>query len=193
LELVDNPRDIRLEVTARAVGWELLKHRLQTGDVSEILEKGVGGAHELIERELALEPQEIGQLRPATRWNLQKVLKYRDPRFILAIGRRAQDHINLLLAKPVMMRTLLDNLETEAISKSKTKSTSLSEFEEKRASFYRDLSRAGQVRPGETKGALRLSQGALARPKRRSRLRPSLPEGPSPTRYTFGTIYGQDT
>jgi large subunit ribosomal protein L17 len=93
LELVDNPRDIRLEVTARAVGWELLKHRLQTGDVSEILEKGVGGAHELIEKELALEPQEIGQLRPATRWNLQKVLKYRDPRFILAIGRRAQDHI----------------------------------------------------------------------------------------------------
>jgi hypothetical protein len=88
------------------------------------------------------------------------------------------------------MRTLLDNLEIEAKSKSKDKSTSLSEFEEKRASFYRDLCRAGQARPGETKGALRLSQGALARPKHRSQ---SLPEGPSPTRYTFGTIYGQGT
>jgi hypothetical protein len=93
LELVDNPRDIRLEITARAVGWELLKHRLQTGDVSEILGKGVGGAQELIETELALKPQEAGLLRPATRWNLQKVLKYRHSDFIQAIGKKAQDHI----------------------------------------------------------------------------------------------------
>jgi len=89
------------------------------------------------------------------------------------------------------MRILLDNLEKEA--KSTRKSTSLSEFEEKRASFYRDLSRAGQVRPGDTTGALRSSQGALARPKGWSRLRPGLREGPSPTRYTFGTIYRQGT
>jgi hypothetical protein len=93
LELVDNPRDIRLEVTARAVGWELLKDRLQTGDMSDILQKGVDGAKELIDRELALQPREVGLLRPATRWNLQKVLRYRSQGFVGEVGRKAQDHI----------------------------------------------------------------------------------------------------
>jgi hypothetical protein len=93
LELVDNPRDIKLEVTARAVGWELLKERLQSGNVSDILQKGVDGAQELILKELALDPRKIGQLRPTTRWNLQKVLRYRNPALIEDIGRKAQDHI----------------------------------------------------------------------------------------------------
>jgi hypothetical protein len=93
LELVDNPRDIRLEVTARAVGWELLKERLQKGDVSEILQKGVDGAEELIMNEITLEPTEVGLLRPATRWNLQKVLRFRGPSLIEDIARKAQDHI----------------------------------------------------------------------------------------------------
>jgi len=192
LELVDNPRDIKLEVTARAVGWELLKDRLQNGDVSEILQKGVDGAEELIMNEIALEPTEVGQLRPATRWNLQKVLKFRGPSSIEDIGRKAQDHIHLLLAKPVLMRTLLDDLEKEA--KQKNTPSSLSEFEQKRTSFYRSKPRAGQVPPGETKTALRISQGALApdrrtRRQRQSRRPPSVPK----PRYTFSDIYGQRT
>lgn len=93
LELVDNPRDIKLEVTARAVGWELLKERLRTGDVSKLLQKGVDGADKLIKSELALEPRAVGQLRPATRWNLQKVFKFRDASYIDFVAKKAQDHI----------------------------------------------------------------------------------------------------
>jgi len=191
LELVDNPRDIRLEVTARAVGWELLKERLQKGDVSEILQKGVDGAEELIMNEITLEPTEVGLLRPATRWNLQKVLRFRGPSLIEDIARKAQDHIHLLLAKPVLMRTLLDDLEKEA----KNTPSSLSEFEQKRASFYRSKPRAGQVPPGETKSALRISQGALAKPERRTRRQRASrrPLAVPKPRYTFGDIYGQRT
>lgn len=94
------------------------------------------------------------------------------------------------MAKPVLMRTLLDDIEKKA--KEKDTPTSLSEFERRRASFYRDNTRAGQVPPGETKGPLRLSQGALARPERRAnRHRPNIPIKSKPSRFTFGTLYGK--
>src|ERR1700749_234395 len=35
LELVDNPRDLRVALTARAVGWDLLAHRLKSGGSSK--------------------------------------------------------------------------------------------------------------------------------------------------------------
>jgi len=190
LELVDNPWDIKLEVTARAIGWELLKERLRTGDVSDILQKGVDGAGDLIKSELALESRAVGRLRPATRWNLQKVFKFRDESYIDYVAKKAKDHIDLLLAKPVLMRTLLGEIEEEA--KEKNTPTSLSTFERKRASFYRDQTRAGQVPPGETMGPLKLSKGALARPERRAnRHRPNAPAKPKPSRFTFGTLYGK--
>jgi large subunit ribosomal protein L17 len=93
LELVDNPHDIKLEITARAVGWELLKARLLSGDVSTILQEGVGGAEDLIMEELSLDRRDVGQLNPATRWNLQKVLRYKSPTLIGDIARKAEDHV----------------------------------------------------------------------------------------------------
>lgn len=86
------------------------------------------------------------------------------------------------------MRTLLDEIEKEA--KEKDTRASLSEFERKRINFYRDQTRAGQVAPGETKGPLRLSQGALARPERRAHQRRSNART-QPSRLTFGTIYSK--
>lgn len=71
----------------------MLKERLRTGDVSKILQKGVDGADKLIKSELALEPRAVGQLRPATRWNLQKVFKFRDASYIDFVAKKAQDHI----------------------------------------------------------------------------------------------------
>lgn len=99
LELVDNPQDIKLEVTARAVGWELLKAKLQSGDVSDIFQKGVSGARELVVKELGLDPGVAGQLRPATRLNLRKVLRYRNPIVIEDVGEKAQHHIVRTLQK----------------------------------------------------------------------------------------------
>jgi hypothetical protein len=211
LELVDNPRDIKLEITARAVGWELLKEKLQTKDVSDLLQKGVKGAELLVADELALERKEVGRLRPATRWNLQKVARHRDPTLVKVIGKKAQDHIvcpltvpsfghthsvpqNLLLAKPVLMRTVLDHFEKRTTATEPKKQISLRDYEMKRASFYRDLARAGQARPGETKSAIRISQGALARPERKERRSPpNISQEPKSQYYTFSNIYGTRT
>jgi hypothetical protein len=87
------------------------------------------------------------------------------------------------------MRTLLDDLEKEA--KEKNTPSSLFEFERRRASFYRDQSRAGQVPPGEMKSALQVSKGALARPGRRSYR--SHAEEPKSSRFTFNNIYEKRT
>lgn len=93
LELVDNPRDIKMEVTARAVGWELLKARLQTGSIPEILQNGVKGADEFILKEMKLGKDTVGELRPATRFNLKKILKYGRPTIVSELATKAEEHI----------------------------------------------------------------------------------------------------
>jgi len=174
LELVDNPRDIKFEMTARAVGCELLKARLGNGTASEILQKGVDGVREFIENELYLDSSKAGQLRPATRSNLLKTLKYRSQSMLDVITRKVEDHVNLLLAKPVMMMALLDNPE-------KDKGTPF-EFAKKYVASHRYQWKAGQAPPGETMSALRLSKGAIVRPGRR-------PHEPKYSRFTLENIY----
>lgn len=88
------------------------------------------------------------------------------------------------------MSTLLNDLEKNA--KDPDKKLTLTDFEKKRTTFYRDQARAGQALPGDTKGALRLAQGALARPARLARRhRPATAEPPKPSRFTFGAVYGK--
>lgn len=108
LELVDNPRDIKLEMTARAVGWELLKEKIQSKDVSELIRNGVDGVDALVLKELDLKPKEAGQLRPNTRWNLQKVMKYRDSAALAHIVEKAEDHVvrSSFRTRPIHIRVL---------------------------------------------------------------------------------------
>lgn len=93
-----------------------------------------------------------------------------------------------MLAKPVLMRSLLDKMEQEA--KAKATPLSLAEFEMKRASFYRDRTRAGQALPGETISAIRLSRGALARPKFQKRTANKSPNN-TPKKLSFTSVYGK--
>lgn len=99
LELVDNPRDIRFEMTARAVGWEALREKVQSSDLSELVKTGVDDVNHLVKKELALDPKEVGQLRPITRLNLQKVLRHREPKLSKRLGEKAQEHIVSTLPK----------------------------------------------------------------------------------------------
>ncbi|KAF7966661.1 hypothetical protein HWV62_37561 [Athelia sp. TMB] len=185
LELVDNPRDIKMEVTARAVGWELLKARLRTGSIPDILQHGVKGADDFIRGEMKLGKDSVGELRPATRFNLKKILKYGRPTIVSELATKAEEHIGQLLAQPVHMRALLDKMEQEA--KKNPTPQSLADFEMKRASFYRGRTRAGQALPGETLSAIRLSKGALARPKKNiTRKRPV----EKSKKLSFATVYG---
>jgi large subunit ribosomal protein L17 len=93
LELVDNPKDLRYEITARTVGWELLRENLKTEQPISLINNGIDGAEELIEQEKLLQRGAEGKLREKTRWNLQKVLRYRDPSTSLDFARKAGDYI----------------------------------------------------------------------------------------------------
>lgn len=93
LELVDNPRDIKFEMTSRAVGWEILSKRIGEQGPSNLIQKGVGDVSEVILNERQLAPKERGELRATTRWNLQKVLKFRPTSAIAEMKQKASDHI----------------------------------------------------------------------------------------------------
>ena len=54
---------------------------------------GVGGVSEVILNERELAPKQRGELRATTRWNLQKVLKYRPTSAIAEMKKKAEDHI----------------------------------------------------------------------------------------------------
>ena len=93
LELVDNPRDIKFEMTARAVGWELLGKKVNTASPQEALQSGVEDVEGIVERERALGPKDKGALREKTRWSLQKVLRFRGKDAVKTLREKAEDHI----------------------------------------------------------------------------------------------------
>jgi len=152
LELVDNPRDFRMEMTSRAIGWELLKEKLKQQKPLSIIKAGAGGdILDVIEQERVAAPlrvQRHGLLRPKTRWNLQKVFRYRDQdKTLNEMSQKVQDHMDNLLATPVTLRTL--HQETK-----------------ERDPQSRPLrTKAGQALPGETRPAVSLARGALGHPR----------------------------
>lgn len=65
-------------MTARAVGRELLKEQLGSQRPQKIINTGLQTAQEVVEKERRLGFSDAsGVLRPKTRWNLQKILKFR--------------------------------------------------------------------------------------------------------------------
>lgn len=93
LELVDNPRDIKFDMTARAVGWDLASKQLSTSGAKTLVNEGVSNVEDVVEREQHLQPEAKGALRPKTRWNLQKVLRYRSGSATSELTSKAQEHI----------------------------------------------------------------------------------------------------
>ena len=92
LELVDNPRDIKFEMTARTIGWELLSKEIRKSTPEKLAESGIQGVQRVILREQKLEPKKQGVLKEKTRWNLQKVLRYRPTSAIFDLREKAEDH-----------------------------------------------------------------------------------------------------
>ncbi|RDB29186.1 50S ribosomal protein L17 [Hypsizygus marmoreus] len=146
LELVDNPRDLRWEMTSRAIGWEMLQEKLKSQKPLSIINKGVEGAQEVVDAERRLKfGQSGGLLRPKTRWNLQKLLKFRDSSAPLKLGKKVGDYVDHLLATPVAFRSIHE------------------EMKERNPQNRAPRPKAGQALPGETRPTLSLARGALAR------------------------------
>ncbi|KAG5648060.1 hypothetical protein DXG03_007095 [Asterophora parasitica] len=144
LELVDNPRDLRFEITSRAIGWEVLKHKLKSQNLLNIINDGAQGAQEVVDAERNMKFDEAGGvLRAKTRWNLQKVLRYRNQSASAELSEKVGDYVDHLLATPLATRSLHE------------------ETKEKNTNDRPPRTKAGQILPGETRPALSLARGAL--------------------------------
>jgi hypothetical protein len=94
LELVDNPRDIRYEMTAMSVGWDILGKRVGLTPGKDLVNRGVSDVQDIINMERKLGPkEEEGVLRQKTRWNLEKVLRYRAKEGVKDLVHKAESHI----------------------------------------------------------------------------------------------------
>ncbi|KAI0756621.1 mitochondrial ribosomal protein L17 [Daedaleopsis nitida] len=145
LELVDNPRDLRFAMTARAVGWELLGRKVGQDGPRAVVASGIPEVGEVVAREKEVGPDERGQLRPITRTNLQKVLKFRGSEAMEEFSTLAEDHVDTLLAQPLAMKEIV------------------AAKQEKRATFESLRLKAGQTVPGGVRSTLHLAQGSLGK------------------------------
>ncbi|KAJ4001020.1 ribosomal protein L17 [Lentinula boryana] len=142
LELVDNPRDLRFEITARAIGREVLQDKLRTEKPLNLIKTGVHSTQNIIETEKKLEFGQTGMLRPKTRWNMQKMLRFRNQDAVSQLSRNVGNYIDHLMATPIAMKNLHDRERRKTVT---------GEF----------ALRAGQTAPGDTRSVLDLSQGRL--------------------------------
>lgn len=92
LELVDNPRDLKWEMTTRAVGMDLLRTRLESKSAADVTESGLVKIVDLLKAEQRLQPEESGVLRPLTRWNLQRVLQFRGQGALVELSKKAKEY-----------------------------------------------------------------------------------------------------
>lgn len=166
VELVDNPRDLKWEMTARAVGWDVMRKKLAGSTGSHLVNDSHADMQQILKDESLLPTDSRrGLLREKTRWNLQKLLKFRNPDAVEEIADKAATHMDGLLATPVAYKAL---------------------HEEGKASNPRKLPpklHAGQLVPGERRSAAQIAQGKLG-PRFTS------PKGPLLTlRSVFGRKY----
>ena len=93
LELVDNPRDLRWEMTARAVGREVLKEKLGLTEPASIIKRGADGIHEIVANRSSNLDKPSDPLRPKTRWNVEKILKFRHQSASMELSQKAEHYI----------------------------------------------------------------------------------------------------
>lgn len=81
-------------MTARAVGWDIMRKKLVGTKPSSLVNDPHEDVRQILKTETQLSSRSRrGLLREKTRWNLQKLLKYRDPDAVEGIAERATDHM----------------------------------------------------------------------------------------------------
>lgn len=148
LELVDNPRDLKLEMTAKAVGWDLLTRNI--GEENDMKQVEVGSIAKMVQSVADNETKGI-HLREFTQRNLKKVFKCKSKESVVAgITSRAGLHMARLLAQPKVFGGLRHQEEVEKSGKNIT--------------TYRGYTvHAGQRLTGMYATGLQLAKGALGK------------------------------
>lgn len=162
LELVDNPRDVKFEMTARAVGFEAVSHTLEHGSLSTAVKEGMGEqVRNIVEAEKGLPYEQSGLLKQKTRLNMQKVLRYRGSEGEKELMQKAKEHSDRLLAKPVAFLGLNKDSTFRKAPSGPVK-----------PAWFNGTAtrRPGAIAPVEPRArgspqVLEIAQGALARPR----------------------------
>jgi len=157
LELVDNPRDLRMALTARAVGWDLLTHQLKSGKLpnnsepNEVIKSCLGG-------------NEPSSLRPMTRENLLKVTKFGQVgEKIASMASDSTTWMRRLVAESIAYSDFRENLGDKNADDNFREDVSPPRV----AAGQKPLAGSAslpQLRQAMETGGLRLSQGSLGRP-----------------------------
>jgi len=96
LELVDNPNDLKYEMAARTVGFELYG-RLARKLPQPINVQDATAVAKLAEEQRDFEPSTAREnpspLRDLTRLNIKKALRYRSKAEVAEFGTKARDHV----------------------------------------------------------------------------------------------------
>lgn len=95
LELVDNPHDLKYEMTSRAVGWELYGNSLRGKADSRVDIQDASAITQLVSKDVApTKPlATTSPLRDYTRLNVMKALRYRSKEDVAEFGVRARDQV----------------------------------------------------------------------------------------------------
>lgn len=81
-------------MTARAVGWDIMRKKLASTKASSLVNDPHEDVRQILKTETQLSSRSRrGLLREKTRWNLQKLLKYRNPDAVEGIAEKAKDHM----------------------------------------------------------------------------------------------------
>ncbi|PPR00488.1 hypothetical protein CVT24_005548 [Panaeolus cyanescens] len=113
LELVDNPRDLRFEMTARAVGRDTVKAELSGNSPKSLLSEGI--SEEKTMSAIHVPENQKSMLHPKTLWNLQKVLRFRGPNAVQELSKKASEYAEELVAAPMAFKTLHEELKAKNV------------------------------------------------------------------------------
>ena len=112
LELVDGPRDTLFELTARAIGWEIMGHKLKCSQLR---------SHAMDDLEAGVDSINVNGtekwLRPITRENIQKVLLHRGEEGKKLLGQKAAAYL-VRIFPPMALSSCLMNLGASRINSS---------------------------------------------------------------------------
>lgn len=151
LELVDNPRDLKFEMAAKAVGWDLLAKRFEEQGVDDVGPVDVDLVKKTVEGIKAKQNEK--SVRKYTQMNLEKALKFRGEDAIMKVTEKASQHMARLLAQPEVLGGLRHKVEVE------------DEEEGTKMVYKGHTPRVGQRLAGMdiTATSLRLAKGALGK------------------------------
>lgn len=162
LELVDNPQDLRWEMTARAVGWDIIQDKVHKQRLTTVMKQGAGEAKEILAAEKRIEfGEKGGVLRPKTRWNVQKLLKYRGEEGLGELSEKAAGYAVCSFFLGLNISKFLPSTQDKLLA---TPLALKAMFDKKKEIEQHNLAprpNAGQKHIGETRSVLDLSKGRL--------------------------------